>query len=1182
MLTENAPNPAEFFPALCAPETAAASPTLRLESEEQASLVEALLADSREAALILESHSGDLFDSRPIYVNPAYSRLTGQSPGEAAGERPWFLSREAASAEMRARLRAALADGLPVQREPVGGCVNSRRLQVLLSITPLTCQMSSLAPSRWLATLRDLADSDRIDAELRKLSGQARCLIWHALIEDRQGRFLWNFRIPDAETVPQWLPIAVAEGQPFSDAFIRARLPEEIDRLDRTSVAAIREGRTDYSQEFRCELASGERRWLAENVHLEILGSSRWHAIGVCIDITERKQAEQALRESRGKYQLLAESMDDIVSLHDPEGRFLYVSPSMQKITGYTVAETLGQSGYDFFHPEDRIRILEQADRQFIDKNTSLIEWRRLCKDGSYLWVETKTTRIYDEQGQLFRMVCNSRDITERKLAENERKRAQGVLAEEHNLLRTLIDSLPDYIYVKDAESRFLLSNKSHQAFLEAAHSEQAVGKTVFDFFAPEMAAHLMGEDEHVIHSGQSLIDEEEQIRDQSGPARWVSTTKVPLRDAQGAIVGLVGISRDITEQKRSEQALRDSEERFRSLVQNATDIITILEADGAVRYQSPSCERLLGYAAEEMIGANLLAVIHSDDMPRILRYFDQVLTTPGVNPPIEFRVRHRSGEWRHLESVPSNRLDDPAMRAIVVNSRDITERKQAEDALEETNATLEALIQASPLAITVVDSDNIVRMWNQAAERIFGWSEEETLGRPYPIIPADKIEEYERLRAQILRGKAFADVEKRRQRKDGSLIDVSISSAPLYDAQGRIHAILAIIADITERKAWETERERVLAEALERADCDPLTGLPNHRAFHKRLADETDKARVENAPMAIAVMDLDNFKFFNDAYGHSVGDDVLRQLSQALRACCRPGDTLARFGGDEFALLMPRTGIEEAVRLADRLVNSLTGVGYRPPDYDVVVPMSLSVGLSIFPDDGPGRLEALAAADARLMNVKSGGTGAGALTERVRAHLSSSTATFSMLNALVTAVDTKDRYTRRHSEDVMAHSLEIAQELGLDDRTQHHVLVAALLHDVGKVGVPDSILRKPGRLSVEEINAVRQHPMMGSIIVAAVPGFEETLDAIRHHHERWDGQGYPFGLCREETPLIARLMAVADAFSAMTTDRPYRKGMAPEQALQILESGAGSQWDPACVAAFLRARRKPNALFGP
>ena len=219
-----------------------------------------------------------------------------------------------------------------------------------------------------------------------------------------------------------------------------------------------------------------------------------------------------------------------------------------------------------------------------------------------------------------------------------------------------------------------------------------------------------------------------------------------------------------------------------------------------------------------------------------------------------------------------------------------------------------------------------------------------------------------------------------------------------------------------------------------------------------------------------------------------------------------------------------------------------------------------------------------LETADSRLRMAKTGG-GAEALSVDVRAALARTLDGFEMLHALVTAVDTKDRYTRRHSDDVLAYSLDIAGALGWDARLREEIQIAALLHDVGKIGVPDAILRKPGGLTDAEFEAVKLHPQMGAMIVGAVPGFEPALDAIRHHHERWDGQGYPGGLAGEGIPLSARLLAVADAFSAMTTDRPYRKGMPHAEALSLLQSGAGTQWDPALVAAFLRSR-SPSALL--
>ena len=386
---------------------------------------------------------------------------------------------------------------------------------------------------------------------------------------------------------------------------------------------------------------------------------------------------------------------------------------------------------------------------------------------------------------------------------------------------------------------------------------------------------------------------------------------------------------------------------------------------------------------------------------------------------------------------------------------------------------------------------------------------------------------------------------------------------------------LIGVCTDITARKVMEAERERLLSEAIERADKDALTGLLNHRAFHSKFAELMEAAVAENSMLALVILDLDNFKFFNDVYGHPVGDSVLLQAAASFGRCCGPDDVLTRFGGDEFAVLTRVHSEEEASAFEKALLSSLLGTGYTPTGYDTAIPLTASTGIAILPVDGNSRGELLAAADERLLRAKFGASGTDMLMEELKARLSNDFDQFAMLNALVSAVDNKDRYTRRHSEDVMRYSLEIAEEVGMSEEDQFHLQIAALLHDVGKIGVPDAVLRKPGKLTDDEFNAIKQHPVMGAIMVAAVPGFEYTLDAVRHHHERVDGRGYPDRLVGDAIPFTARLMAVADAFSAMTTDRPYRKGMPTQKALAILAEGAGTQWDTALVEAFTRARTR-------
>lgn len=365
--------------------------------------------------------------------------------------------------------------------------------------------------------------------------------------------------------------------------------------------------------------------------------------------------------------------------------------------------------------------------------------------------------------------------------------------------------------------------------------------------------------------------------------------------------------------------------------------------------------------------------------------------------------------------------------------------------------------------------------------------------------------------------------------------------------------------------------------QARAAADLDPVTGLLNHRAIHQKLDETLDTAEADKTSITVMMMDMNNFKMFNDTYGHPAGDEALRRVAKALAETVQSAGTVGRYGGDEFLAVLPGITQEQAGQMAQQLKARLLRSGFVPnPQDGRVIPITLSFGIASFPQDSRSRHELIAMADSNLYAAKRSDEGIRMTsdTQRVNSQLRNENS-FAVLDGMVTAVDNKDSYTRRHSEDVAEYSLWIAEELGLSPDALRTIRIGALLHDVGKITVPDEILRKPGRLTPEEFEILKRHPRLGALIVSGVPGMETILDIVQHHHERWDGKGYPDELKGEEIPLMGRLVAVADTFSAMTTDRPYRKGLAWEVALQEIQDSAGSQFDPAMAEAFLRAAAK-------
>jgi diguanylate cyclase (GGDEF)-like protein len=360
--------------------------------------------------------------------------------------------------------------------------------------------------------------------------------------------------------------------------------------------------------------------------------------------------------------------------------------------------------------------------------------------------------------------------------------------------------------------------------------------------------------------------------------------------------------------------------------------------------------------------------------------------------------------------------------------------------------------------------------------------------------------------------------------------------------------------------------QEAQLAEARRR---DPLTGLLNHSAAVAALTDLVEDARRDESSMGVALIDVDNFRLLNDVHGSKAGDQALTTVAAAFRPDVEGWSLVSRFGPDEFLVIAPASVARDLPAAARRVRERLESSHLELPDSELL-PVTVSVGIAYFPFHAGSVTELVSVVARALGDAKeSGGNGiaiAGAWTIDPEAPYSS----FDVLQGLVLAVDRKDHYTRLHSEDVATYALYIAERVGLPEDLRTNLRIGALLHDVGKIGIPDDILRKPGRLTAHEYDILKQHVALGDLLVGSMPDVEHIREGVRYHHERWDGEGYLAGLVGENIPLIARVMSVADAFSAMTTSRPYRKAMPLERALAELRSVAGTQLDADLVEAFV------------
>jgi len=394
----------------------------------------------------------------------------------------------------------------------------------------------------------------------------------------------------------------------------------------------------------------------------------------------------------------------------------------------------------------------------------------------------------------------------------------------------------------------------------------------------------------------------------------------------------------------------------------------------------------------------------------------------------------------------------------------------------------------------------------------------------------------------------------------------LGVISAQSYKERAYDESSVRLLAAIAEQMALAVQNARMFADAENRADRDPLTNIYHHRYLKTRLEEEVKRAERSGATFAVLMLDIDRFKLVNDNFGHPAGDEALRKLTAVLLATCRASDVVGRYGGDEFLTILVDSDEAHALNVAERIrIDLATAV----LDLDGAhIPLSASIGVAEYPRDGRNAGDLIARADAALYQSKRSGVPVGGPQAPTMAPIKLK-GNFAPVSELLAALLARDPATRTHLEQVNQLAERYASAAGYSEAETEVLLLASVLHDVGKIAIPDQVLCKPSGLTADERRLVKRHPEVGAMLLEHIPGFSDVAQAVLHHHERYDGLGYPRGFAGEQIPKLSRVVSIIDAYSAMTDDRPYHKGMSQAAALAELHNNAGTQFDGEMVELF-------------
>jgi diguanylate cyclase (GGDEF)-like protein/PAS domain S-box-containing protein len=689
----------------------------------------------------------------------------------------------------------------------------------------------------------------------------------------------------------------------------------------------------------------------------------------------ERKQAEQALRFTEQKYRNLVEQIPLVIYLDsaDESGSNLYISPHVKDLLGYAPEEFLENPTFwhQIIFPDD-YEIATKTISESINKGRTIAEYRMITREGRIIWVRDTSVLIQGEGGKQSFIQGFMEDIT-------ERKQAVDALRESESFTQAILKNSPIGISVRSKTGQLLSANDAWKQIW--AIPETDLQK---DITRPRDALNFNNRDDYlklhhedvrrVYEQGGTLYLPELKIsRGRPGAAKWISQHFYAIQDAQGQVSRVVILTEDITERKLAHEIMQESEERLTAVMEGSQLGYSDWNIQTGEIRRNERWAGMLGYTLHEVetTFSQWEELLHPDDRAHAVQALQDHLEGKTQIHRDEYRLRAKDGSYRWI--LDQGRIIEYDLQGrplrMTATHTDITERKQAEDRLRQ----LSRAVEQSPASIIITDVHGKIEYVNPKFTTLTGYTLNEVQGKTPRLLKSDKSppEIYTGLWQTILAGKEWRG-EFLNRKKNGEMYWEYVSISAITDSNGKISHFVSVNEDITTRKKAEESVRLLNIELEQQALTDYLTNLYNRRYFMRRGEEEFKRTKRNGQPLTLLMLDIDNFKRVNDSYGHEAGDRALQEVARALKSNLREIDVLGRMGGEEFAVLLPDTSLEDAALLAERVRQTIENTPFEIPGD--VLKITVCIGVSAFAKGMSNIDDMFRNADAALYQAKNAG----------------------------------------------------------------------------------------------------------------------------------------------------------------------------------------------------------------